>query len=291
MRRKRERTTPRRPAPGSRRKRCSRWSSASRSGVQRARRRCVSGPDHRGPVLLPRGARAIAAGRGPAPQAVSGSTGDPGAVVARARAEADEIVRGAHEQAAGIRAAASSGDARGVVAPFLNREREFLQSLGGLVQTHAEEIKQMVLAVRERVEASPVPEAARPTVRRRRCPKSAPTGDGRRGEATASSAPRPRRRGRHRAGLGGRDPRAAPGERAAGRDRSGGGGRPPVGGDAADRRRFRDRARLLDGRGARDRATRTLPARALLGRGLSERSGIGSTSEPNSRLRLTPAGG
>ena len=96
-------------------------------------------------------------------QAVAGSTGDAAAVVARARAEADEIVRRAHEQAAGIRAAAGagSGDARGAVAPFLNREREFLQGLGGLVQAHAEEIKQMVLAIRERAEASSVPDAAR----------------------------------------------------------------------------------------------------------------------------------
>ena len=97
------------------------------------------------------------------PQAVAGSTGDAGAMVARARAEADEIVRRAHEQAAGIRAAAGagSGDDRGAVAPFLNREREFLQGLGGLVQAHAEEIKQMVLAIRERAEASSVPDAAR----------------------------------------------------------------------------------------------------------------------------------
>jgi hypothetical protein len=96
-------------------------------------------------------------------QAAAGSTGDDGAIVARARAEADEIVRRAHEQAAGIRAdaGAGSGDARGAVAPFLNREREFLQSLGGLVQAHAEEIKQMVLAIRERAEASSVPNAER----------------------------------------------------------------------------------------------------------------------------------
>jgi DivIVA domain-containing protein len=96
-------------------------------------------------------------------QAVAGSTGDAAAVVARARVEADEIVRRANEQAAGIRAAAGagSGDARGAVAPFLNREREFLQGLGGLVQAHAEEIKQMVLAIRERAEASSVPDAAR----------------------------------------------------------------------------------------------------------------------------------
>jgi len=95
-------------------------------------------------------------------QAVA-STGDAGAMVARARAEADEIVRRAHEQAAGIRAAAGAGpgDARGAVAPFLNREREFLQSLGGLVQGHAEEIKQMVVGIRERAEAPSVHDAAR----------------------------------------------------------------------------------------------------------------------------------
>jgi DivIVA domain-containing protein len=94
-------------------------------------------------------------------QAVAGSTGEAAAVEARARAEADEIVRRAHEQASGIRAGAGSGDARGAVAPFLNQEREFLQGLGGLVQSHAEEIKQMVLAIRERAEASSVPDAAR----------------------------------------------------------------------------------------------------------------------------------
>jgi DivIVA domain-containing protein len=95
--------------------------------------------------------------------AAAGSTGDADAIVARARAEADEIVRRAQEQAAGIRAAgAGSGDARGAVAPFLNKEREFLQGLGGLVQTHAEEIKQMVMAIRERAEASASSEAPRP---------------------------------------------------------------------------------------------------------------------------------
>jgi DivIVA domain-containing protein len=130
---------------------------------------------------------------GQPPQAVAGSTGDAGAVVARARAEADEIVRRAHEQAAGIRAAAGagSGDARGVVAPFLNREREFLQSIGGLVQTHAEEIKQMVLAVRERAEASSVPDAARPSLPPSSVPDIRPSGgtDAAGERATASNAP------------------------------------------------------------------------------------------------------
>jgi DivIVA domain-containing protein len=90
--------------------------------------------------------------------------------LARARAEADEIVRTAREQAAAIGAgaavAAGSGgaDARAAVAPFLSSEREFLQSLGSLVQGHAEEIKGMVLALRARSEGSTVAETpqARP---------------------------------------------------------------------------------------------------------------------------------
>jgi DivIVA domain-containing protein len=94
----------------------------------------------------------LRSGTGRALAAPAASGGDADAIVTRARAEAEEIVRRAHEQAAGIRAAAEggSGDARGAVAPFLNKEREFLQSLGSLVQTHAEEIKQMVMAIRER---------------------------------------------------------------------------------------------------------------------------------------------
>jgi DivIVA domain-containing protein len=78
-----------------------------------------------------------------------------GAVVAQAREEAAAIIRRAEDEAAAIRASAGAGggaDARSAVAPFLNREREFLQGLGGLVQTHAEEIKAMVMALRARAE-------------------------------------------------------------------------------------------------------------------------------------------
>lgn len=105
----------------------------------------------------------IAAGQGPG-RVGTGEAGAAGAqaeqVVARARAEADEILRRAREDAANIRATAtpggpSSGDTRAAVAPFLNSEREFLQSLGSLVQTHAEEIKQMVVALRARADAAP----------------------------------------------------------------------------------------------------------------------------------------
>jgi DivIVA domain-containing protein len=125
--------------------------------------------------------------------AVAGSTGDADAIVARARAEADEIVRRAQEQAAGIRAAgAGSDDARGAVAPFLNKEREFLQSLGGLVQTHAEEIKQMVMAIRGRAEASASSEAPRPAAPISSVPEARseaePERTGERGTAASTAA-------------------------------------------------------------------------------------------------------
>jgi DivIVA domain-containing protein len=84
-------------------------------------------------------------------------------IVARAKEEAAAIVRRAEQQAAAI-GAASGSDARSALAPFLNTEREFLQNLGSLVQTHAEEIKQMVLALRERArddDAAGAPSAAR----------------------------------------------------------------------------------------------------------------------------------
>lgn len=55
---------------------------------------------------------------------------------------------------AGAPSASAGGiNARAAIAPFLNREREFLQTLGGLVQGHAQEIKGMVLAVRAKTEA------------------------------------------------------------------------------------------------------------------------------------------
>jgi len=118
----------------------------------------------------------IADGRAPGAAGTAGGAEAADQVLAGARAEADEILRRAREDAAAIRATASppgaaSGDTRAAVAPFLNSEREFLQSLGSLVQTHAEEIKQMVVALRSRAEAVPqetagpraVPEQELPT--------------------------------------------------------------------------------------------------------------------------------
>lgn len=91
------------------------------------------------------------------PPAATTDPGEADAVLASAREEATAIVRRAEQEATAIRAAAggaSGGDARAALAPFLNRERDFLQSLGSLVQTHAEEIKEMVLAIRARTEAT-----------------------------------------------------------------------------------------------------------------------------------------
>lgn len=77
-------------------------------------------------------------------------------IVARAKERAAQIVRDAEARAAsaGASSVATGGmDPRAAIAPFLNREREFLQSLGGLVQGHAEEIKGMVLALRKKAES------------------------------------------------------------------------------------------------------------------------------------------
>jgi DivIVA domain-containing protein len=98
----------------------------------------------------------------------NGSAGNEAeSIVAHAREEAAAIIRRAEQQAATIRAG-SGGDARGAVAPFLNNEREFLQNLGSLVQTHAEEIKEMVLALRERTRDDAAIERSSSTVTRDR---------------------------------------------------------------------------------------------------------------------------
>ena len=104
-------------------------------------------------------------------------------IVARAREEAAGIVRRAEQDAAAIRAAspAPGGDARHAVGPFLNQEREFLQSLGSLVQTHAEDIKRMVLALRGHG-SGPAPADA-PTTS-----AAAPAGEASAGAASATTA-------------------------------------------------------------------------------------------------------
>jgi DivIVA domain-containing protein len=72
-------------------------------------------------------------------------------ILERARADAASAVAEAEERAAAILAAAGAGpaDPRGVIAPYLNREREFLQSLGQLVQQHADSVRRMVRSAKE----------------------------------------------------------------------------------------------------------------------------------------------
>jgi cell division initiation protein len=72
-------------------------------------------------------------------------------ILERARADAASTVAEAEERAATILAAAGVGpaDPRGVIAPYLNREREFLQSLGQLVQQHADSVRRMVRSAKE----------------------------------------------------------------------------------------------------------------------------------------------
>jgi DivIVA domain-containing protein len=74
-------------------------------------------------------------------------------IIERARAEAATIVQDARAQVAaaagGAVAAATGTDAgRAAVAPFLSQERDFLQQLAALVQSHAESVKGMAKASR-----------------------------------------------------------------------------------------------------------------------------------------------
>ena len=83
-------------------------------------------------------------------------------IVAEAREDAARIVREAEARAAAV-AASAGGDPRAAVAPFLSSEREFLQSLGSLVQGHAEEVKRMVAEMRSTAETTPAsPTASEP---------------------------------------------------------------------------------------------------------------------------------
>jgi DivIVA domain-containing protein len=75
-------------------------------------------------------------------------------IIARARAEATRITAEARAAASG---GAGGGSAeRSAVNAFIVREREFLQSLAGLVQEHAETVKDMA-------KSSKRPQAAAPT--------------------------------------------------------------------------------------------------------------------------------
>jgi DivIVA domain-containing protein len=78
-------------------------------------------------------------------------------IIEGARAEAAKIVQDARAQAAvGTTAAVAGTDTgRAAVAPFLAQERDFLQQLAALVQSHAESVKGMAKASRTKPAAAP----------------------------------------------------------------------------------------------------------------------------------------
>jgi DivIVA domain-containing protein len=77
-------------------------------------------------------------------------------IIERARAEAAKIVQDARAQAGTPAVAAAGTDAgRAAVAPFLSQERDFLQQLATLVQSHAESVKGMAKASRKLPAAAP----------------------------------------------------------------------------------------------------------------------------------------
>ena len=82
-------------------------------------------------------------------------------IIESARAEAAKIVQDARAQAAvgattGVVAGADAGG-RAAVAPFLAQERDFLQQLATLVQSHAESVKGMAKANRAKPAAASEP--------------------------------------------------------------------------------------------------------------------------------------
>ncbi len=85
-------------------------------------------------------------------------------IIESARAEAAKIVQDARAQAAvGTTAVVAGTDAgRAAVAPFLAQERDFLQQLATLVQSHAESVKGMAKASRAKPAAAspPAPRSA-----------------------------------------------------------------------------------------------------------------------------------
>ncbi len=124
-------------------------------------------------------------GRDPEPD-VPGTSEEVDRIVADARARAEEIVLEAEVRAAAI--AAGDGDTRAIVAPYLNRERDFLQELGKLVQGHAQAIKGMVEAARAQASRA---DTAEPSAEPLRVPEAAgdpPDLEGE-GEAEAEAGP------------------------------------------------------------------------------------------------------
>jgi DivIVA domain-containing protein len=117
---------------------------------------------------------ALRSGSGSSTTDLAASREEAERILADAREDAARIVRDAQADAA----VSAVPDARAAVAPFLNREREFLQGLGELVQRHAEEIRQMVGALRARDELRDPPRAERPAAASSEPPAAAEVGSG-----------------------------------------------------------------------------------------------------------------
>lgn len=84
-------------------------------------------------------------------------------IIERARAEAARIVAEANAagaQASKEPAAGASPQERAAVSAFLTREREFLQSLAGLVQEHAEQVRGMAKTAKRAPAPTDTPPAA-----------------------------------------------------------------------------------------------------------------------------------
>ncbi len=123
--------------------------------------------------------------------AVADAKREADAIIARARQDAAEIVRNA-SQATTAAAPADAADAA-AVSSFLNKERDFLQSLGRLVQGHAESVKSMAQGARaaeSKPAARPAP-AAKPDAKPDLAPKSEPVPAPKAQARTPEPAPKP----------------------------------------------------------------------------------------------------
>jgi len=123
--------------------------------------------------------------------AVADAKREADAIIARGRQEAAEIVRNA-SQATPAAAPADAAEAA-AVSSFLNKERDFLQSLGRLVQGHAESVKSMAQgakAAESKPAARPAP-AAQPAAKPDLAPKAEPAPAPKSQARTPEKAPKP----------------------------------------------------------------------------------------------------
>jgi DivIVA domain-containing protein len=114
-------------------------------------------------------------------------------IIERARAEAARIVAEAKAtgaQPGGQPGAPASPQERAAVNAFLTREREFLQSLAGLVQEHAEQVRGMAKTAKRApapTDTPPAPRAEAPTPKK----EATPTPPAPAAAAPAAPTPKP----------------------------------------------------------------------------------------------------